>query len=64
MVKVLTPLKFETTRADLTINSTKTKYMVANEDIGVSSDVGAEIDIDRYWYLKLMKNLCILEHLR
>lgn len=60
MKKVLTPLKFETTRAGLTINSTKTKYMVANEDIGVSS----EIDIDRYWYLKLMKNLCILEHLR
>lgn len=45
MQKVLTPLKFETTRAGLTINSTKTKNIAANEDIGVSSDVGAEIDI-------------------
>jgi sorting nexin-29 len=40
------PLKKETARIGLTINSTKTKYMVAGRDKGRSSGFGAEVVID------------------
>ena len=41
-----TSLKSETARIGLTINSTKTKYMVAGRDSGRSSGVGAEVVFD------------------
>lgn len=37
------PLKRETASIGLTINCTKTKYMVADRDRGIPSGVGAEV---------------------